>query len=273
MLIYLIKNKNCDILVLTKGGNMKKTSLRRNIFVGLCAVLCLALIVSISTTVAYLSSKRNTTGYLEFASGISIDYKNVKESSTSNAVGNLLYFNDKNNDGSIDDGELEKLILTNIMPSNTIKIANPKLSPKENTATFALRAKLVITDMSDRQNYVKYQTPEEITEFLNGSNKLFASGAIEFADNWEFNSADNYHYFVSAGSTSISERLIEIGYDNSVETQQEIYLFKGDLVNQNLVTITIIDGEPIEELPAKSVKIELFIEAIQYSAVENWNLG
>ena len=100
MLIYLIKNKNCDILVLTKGGNMKKTSLRRNILVGLCAVLCLALIVSISTTVAYLSSKRNTTGYLEFASGISIDYKNVKESSTSNAVGNLLYFNDKNNDGS-----------------------------------------------------------------------------------------------------------------------------------------------------------------------------
>lgn len=251
---------------------MKKTSLRRNILVGICAVLCLALIVSISTTVAYLSSRRNATGYLDFATGISIDYKNVKESSLTNTVGNLLYFDDKNDNGNIDDGELEDLALTNIMPSDVIQIANPKLSPKENTATFALRAKLVITDMSDRLHYMKYQTPEEIAEFLNGANKLFASGTIEFADNWEYNSIDNYHYFVSAGSTSIADRLIEIGYDNSVETQQEIYLFKGDTLNQNLVTVTIIDGEPIEELPAKSVKIELFIEAIQYSAVENWNL-
>ena len=250
-----------------------KTSSSKKVILIVGIVLLLALLIALTTTVAYLSSRRNVTGYLNFASGISIDYKNVNASSDSNTVGNLLYLKDENGNSLIDEGELQNLTLTNIMPGTVIPIANPKLSPKENTATFALRAKLVITDLSDSENPVKYQTPSEIGEFLNGANKLFASGALEFAENWEFNLADNYHYFVSVGSTSLSERLIEIGYDDSVETQQEIYLFKGDTLNNDLVTCTIVDGEPIEELPASSVKIELFIEAIQYSAVENWHLA
>lgn len=250
-----------------------KTSLRKKIIIGVCIVLCLLLIVAISTTVAYLTSRRNATGYLQFATGISIDYKNVNATSNSEVVGNLLYFNDENSNNIIEDGELQNLALTNIMPGTNIAIANPKLSPKENTASFALRAKLVITNMSDAENPIKYQTPGEISEFLNGANKLFASGTLEFAENWQFNSADNYHYFVSAGDTSIAERLVEISYDNEAETQQEIYLFKGDVTNQNLISCQIIDGEPIEELPAKSVKIELFIEAIQYTAIENWDIA
>lgn len=250
-----------------------KTSVRKSIIIGVCVLLCLLLIATTTATVAYLTSRRNATGYLQFASGISIDYKNVNATSNSDSVGNLLYFNDENSNNVIDEGELQNLTLTNIMPGTNIAIANPKLLPKENTASFALRAKLVITDLSNSENPVKYQTPAEISEFLNGSNKLFANGTIEFGDNWEFNSTDNYHYFVLSGDTSISERLIEISYDAESVSQQEVYLFKGDLTNQDLVSCQIIDGEPIEELPAKSVKIELFIEAIQYTAIENWNLS
>lgn len=250
-----------------------KTSSHKKFLISIIVLLFVLLTVAITTTVAYLTSRRNVTGYINFATGISIDYKNVNATSNSTSVGNILYFDDENLDSNIDNGELKNLELTNVMPGKIIQIANPKLSPKQDTASFALRAKLVITDMSDSENPVQYISPTAIAEFLNGANKIFENGTIEFGENWEFNSNDNYHYFVASGTTSIASRLFEISYDESLTSQQEIYLFNGDTLNSNLITCEIIDGEPIEELPVKSMKIEVFIEAIQYSSISNWNIA
>ena len=242
----------------------------KKVIIAVVILLAIALISLLSVTLAYLSSRRKAEGYLNFASGLAIKYENINNSGNAQDFGNLLHFVDADSDGEIDDGEFQALSLTDIRPSKSIRIANPKLTPKEGTAPFALRAKLVLTDMSDSKNPVRYDTKAGVEELLSGSNPLLLSGDLNFGQLWEYNPDDHYYYFAAAGTNPVLERLIEISYDTQSGVQQEVYLFEGDPVNENLVTITIIDGEPIEEIPVKSLKIELYIEAIEYLSIANW---
>lgn len=242
----------------------------KKILIGVVILLAIALIAIISVTAAYLSSRRKAEGYLNFASGLAIKYENVNETGSSQSFGNLLHFVDGDDDDQIDNGELQNLNLSDIQPGQAIIFANPKLTPKEGTASFALRAKLVLTDLSNPQNPVEYVKKEDVAELLTGENPLFGYGSLEFGENWEFNEVDNYHYFVYAGTEPILERLNEISYNSSVSIQESIYVFKGHSTNTDLVHCRIIDGEPIEEIPVKSLKIELYIEAIEFSSIEYW---
>ena len=243
----------------------------KKVMIAVVLMLAIALITLLSVTAAYLTSRRSADGYLNFASGIAVDYENINDSGSAQTFGNLLHFIDGDDDYQIDAGELESLNLSNIQPGEIIRIANPKLSPKEGTAPFALRAKLVLTDTSDPKNPVEYVKKDDVVELLNGSNPLLLNGDMNFSEGWEFNEADNYYYFVFAGSEPIMERLNEISYNESVSAQQEIFIFEGDQANENLVSIKIIDGEPIEEIPVKSLKIELYIEAIEFQSISYWN--
>ena len=67
-----------------------KTSSHKKILISIIVLLFVLLTVAITTTVAYLTSRRNVTGYINFATGISIDYKNVNATSNSTSVGNIL---------------------------------------------------------------------------------------------------------------------------------------------------------------------------------------
>ena len=228
-------------------------------------ILAILLITAISVTAAYLTSRRNAEGYLNFASGLSIQYRNIEDKGTSKEFGNLLHFVDKNSNSTIDDGELESLKLTNVQPRQEIKLANPNLTAKEGSASFALRAKLVLTDTSDPNNPVEYVDEADIEEFLKtGENPLLLGGDLNFAAGWEYNADDNYHYYVASDDTQtpIFERLKEVSYGS-----ETVYLFEGDQANEDVVTIVIIDDEPLEEIPVKSLKIELYIEAIEYLSI------
>lgn len=250
---------------------MKSKTSKVILALSICLFLILVTVVSVS--VAYLTSKRNAEGYLNFASGIAISYNNVV-ATTANEFGNLQYFDDENQNAAIDENELKELDLSNIQPGQEIKFANPYLMPEENTASFALRAKLIVTDISDANNEIEYNTPEKINQLFRTTDihsyPVFSSGTIAFKDGWEYNSADNWFYITSAGAGEISERLAEISYNTNLVEQEKIYLFKGDALNENLITCTVVDDEPIEQLPVKSLKIAVYIEAIQYSSVNKW---
>ena len=239
----------------------------KKVLIAVVILLAIALISLLSVTVAYLSSRRSADGYLNFAPGLSIEYENIEDKGSAQSFGNLYHFVDGDDDGEIDDGELEGLDLKDIQPGQVIRIANPKLAPKEGTATFALRAKLVLTD----ENSAKYQTKDELEELLNGTDPLLYNGYhLNFGEGWEYG-GNGWFYRVIPGAEPVLERLEEISYNDQSATQQEIYLFDGDDVNENLATIKIIDGNPIEQIPVKSLKIELYIEAIEMNSIEYWN--
>ena len=239
----------------------------KKVLIAVVILLAIALISLLSVTVAYLSSRRSAEGYLNFAPGLSIEYENIEDKGSAQSFGNLYHFVDGDDDGEIDDGELEGLDLKDIQPGQVIRIANPKLAPKEGTATFALRAKLVLTD----ENSVKYQTKDELEELLNGADPLLYNGChLNFGEGWEYG-GNGWFYRVTPGTDPVLERLEEISYNSQSATQQEIYLFDGDDSNENLATIKIIDGSPIEQIPVKSLKIELYIEAIEMNSIEYWN--
>lgn len=239
----------------------------KKVLIAVVILLAIALISLLSVTVAYLSSRRSAEGYLNFAPGLSIEYENIEDKGSAQSFGNLYHFVDGDDDGEIDDGELESLNLSDIQPGQVIRIANPKLAPKEGTATFALRAKLVLTD----ENSAKYQTKDELNELLNGTDPLLYNGYhLNFGEGWEYG-GNGWFYRVTPGTDPVLERLEEISYNDQSATQQEIYLFDGDDGNENLATIKIIDGNPIEQIPVKSLKIELYIEAIETNSIEYWN--
>ena len=239
----------------------------KKVLIAVVILLAIALISLLSVTVAYLSSRRSAEGYLNFAPGLSIEYENIEDKGSAQSFGNLYHFVDGDDDGEIDDGELEGLDLKDIQPGQVIRIANPKLAPKEGTATFALRAKLVLTD----ENSVKHQTKDELEELLNGADPLLYNGYhLNFGEGWEYG-GNGWFYRVTPGTDPVLERLEEISYNDQSATQQEIYLFDGDDGNENLATIKIIDGKPIEQIPVKSLKIELYIEAIEMNSIEYWN--
>ena len=250
---------------------MKSKTSKIILIISIC--LFLALIAAVSVSVAYLTSKRKAEGYLNFASGIAISYNNVI-ATTANQYGNMQYVDDKNNNNIVDEGELKVLHLADIQPGQEIKFANPYLMPMENTASFALRAKLVVTDISDENNPVEYNNPEDINKLFTTTEindyPVFSSGTLAFNNSWEHNTVDNWFYITNLGTGEISERLVEINFDGNLIEQARIYLFNADAENQNIITCTVIDDEPIEQLPVKSLKIAVYIEAIQYSSVDKW---
>ena len=233
---------------------------RKEILITISILLAVLLICTVSFTVAYLSSKRNVTGYLNFANGVELDYGNVV-ARTSSETGNLLHFVDSNNNNAIDENELVAVNINNINPGQTIQFANPYLQIKENSVSLAFRLKFKITEGSN-----VYETPEEINNLLsNGAVPVFENGNLKVQSDWKFNSIDKYYYFAS--SDDIQNSLIEVSHSTY---PNKIFVFDADAENENLITCDVVDGEPIESLPVKNLKLELYIEAIQFSSINVW---
>ena len=230
-------------------------------------VVAIVLLIAVSavSTVAYLFSKRNATGYLNFATGVSVEYRNVN--ATSEGFGNLKQFVDSDDNGLIDDGELINLNLSNIQPSDDIVFANPNLLVKDGSVPFALRIKFVVTDSSNLEDVKTYTSREEINTLLSTSaTPVFASGTLEVDDVWKYNEADKYYYY--SDDTDFANSIKKVEYVET--TTSPIYIFKGDSANNDIISCKVIDGEPIESFPVKNLQLELFIEAIQYTSVNLW---
>ena len=237
---------------------------KKSTTIALIAVSVVLLIaISVASTLAYLSSRRSATGYLKFASGVLIDYKNVD--AKSEGFGNLYQYVDSDNNGLIDDGELINLNFSNIQPGDDIVFANPKLLAKEGTVPFALRIKFVVTDKSNPDDIKKYTTRESINALLNSStDPVFASGTLEVDHNWRYNRADGYYYL---SLSDIQNSMQKIEYSSSASP---IYIFNSSASNKDIVPCKVIDGEPLERFPIKDLQIELYIEAIEFSSVNLW---
>lgn len=229
----------------------------KKIIISIVAVLCLLLIGAVAFTTAYLTSRRKVVGYLKFASGLNITYGNVIAASSSE-WGNLQHF------VSTENGEeLQELDIEDIQPGQTIKFANPYLAPKEESASYAVRVKFVVTTNNENE----YVTPAEIENVLStGTQKIFANGTLKVSDSFKYNSLDGY-YYLATNASDIENSMVKIDYDNSIEENKQTKLYIFESVAPDYINCTVVDGEPIEELPVKTIKLELFVEAIQYSSV------
>ena len=235
--------------------------LQRKIVVGtIIGVILLGIFVALGISIAFLTSSRNVEGYINFANGIEIEYNNIRESGSVGGLGNLYYLNTET-------GENENLALDDIQPGEQIKIANPSIKAKEGTASFALRAKLVITATNETGNYIFDNNDEYklLTQTTSGdaSQIMFSSGVISFNDNWELGE-DGYYYFVTSGVEVLKDRVVEFD-----ENSPEITVFDADADSEYL-TVTIIDGEPIEKFNYSSLSFKLYLQAIQYSSLDVW---
>lgn len=232
------------------------------IAIAVVCLLALSIIAATVASVAYLTSRRKAQGYINFAKGIEIEYLNVADSGSATQFGNLYYLNE-------DSGENENLQLNNILPGETIKLANPTLKAQDGTVSFALRAKLVVTATNTTGNYVFDNNAEY--EFLTAttseddSQVVFSTGVIAFNDSWQYNADDGYYYYATSGAGSLADRIVEVD-----ENSADITVFNAD-ANSDYLTLTTL-GEPIESFNYSSISFELYLQAIQYSSLDVWEL-
>lgn len=235
---------------------------KKIISITLIALLILSVLAATIATAAYLTSRRTAQGYINFATGIEIEYKNVSDNSS--GYGNLYYLNTQTE-------ENESLQLSNVEPNAQIKLANPTLKPQEGTANFALRAKLVITATDANGNEVVFDNNEEYANLTETTSQdatkvVFASGVIAFNSAWQYNAEDGYYYYATSGSSDLADRIIEVDENNG-----EITVFNTDSVASEYLTLSTSD-EPIEAPNYAALAFELHLEAIQYSRLDVWNL-
>ena len=233
----------------------------KKILIGIIAVICLILIGTIAFTTAYLTSRRKVVGYLKFASGLNIEYGNVVAASSSE-WGNLQHFVNNGMEEELQDVEIE-----DIQPGQSIKFANPYIAPKEESASYAVRVKFIVTV----DNEDEYVVPADIEQVLStGTQSIFESGTLKVNSSFKYNALDGYYYYAT-NALDLENSIIKVDYDDSKEEdeQTKLYIFQSEA--PNYIICEVVDGEPIEELPIKNLKLELFIEAIQYSSVsEIW---
>ncbi|MBO4412442.1 MAG: hypothetical protein J5779_00280 [Clostridia bacterium] len=234
---------------------------RKILSITLIGVLILAILASLIATTAYLTSRRTASGYINFSSGILVQYQNVSNSDSGS--GNLFCVDNQT-------GENKILELNNIMPGETIKLVNPKLTAQEGTVSFALRAKLVITAETPTGNDI-FDNNEEYealtkTTAQNQSKVVFENGVIAFNDGWEYNEEDGYYYFATAGAGELADRVVEVD-----ENSETITLFETDSNLVEYTTLTTLEGA-MEKFNYDSLTFELYIDAIQYSSLDVWNL-
>ena len=224
---------------------MGKTNTKK-IQIWLICIICFlfAILLAFSVTAAYFGRNRSFEGTLEFSSGIKIDYSNVEDN------GNNLTKLDENS--------------SDVASSDIFYIANPTISPAQNTIEYYLRIKMqFLTTVQDGATVRdREMTAREIKNVFGTENPISVNQTTE--ESIGFIYKDGYYYLTKAGETSVN------GYEslhlNTSEQSGGVYLFKSDGVNQSVNYFELKLAEIVDEYLVDNFKLSIKIEAIDASS-------
>ncbi len=249
------------------------------------SILLIALIAILATyfSGAWFIATRRAEGTLEFVEGIKIDYSNMYKQNSSATNTNLKL---QTADGNI-------LEIKDVTSDLVFEIKNPTLTPKEDTVSYFLRAKLnysyyykdnygneiEITNLT-RNNFLQkcagYQrlvdnNGEKVYESVTISNEKELFAFLPQLDRTKFVEFDNWFYLGSAETeiNSLNDITLESCFYNGDETKS-ISLFENNSENKVVLALdnTIDYGE---QMPFSKLVITLDIQAVEETAISIWS--
>ena len=257
---------------------MGKTNTKK-IQIWLICIICFlfAVLLALSVTAAYFGRNRSFEGTLEFSSGIKINYSNVEENGNKGFT--LLKLGNKATIGSFNGRDLTKLDedSSNVASSDIFYIANPEISPAEDTIEYYLRIKVqFLTTIQDGASVRdREMTSAEIINVFGNANPVEVNQTT--AESIGFVLKDGYYYLTNAGETDVN------GYEslrlNVSEQRSGVYLFKSAGVNQGVNYFELKLAEIVDEYLVDNFKVSIKVEAIDArtnsGAVINdvWNIA
>lgn len=257
---------------------MGKTNTKK-IQIWLICIICFlfAVLLTFSVTAAYFGRNRTFEGTLEFSSGIKINYSNVEDNGNKGFT--LLKLGNKTTIDSFNGRDLTKLDedSSNVASSDIFYIANPEISPAEDTIEYYLRIKVqFLTTIQDGASVRdREMTSAEIRNVFGNENPVEINQTT--AESIGFVFKDGYYYLTNAGETNVN------GYEslrlNVSEQRSGVYLFKSAGVNQGVNYFELKLAEIVDEYLVDNFKISIKVEAIDArsnsGAVINdvWNIA
>ena len=240
---------------------MGKTNTKK-IQIWLICIICFlfAILLAFSVTAAYFGRNRSFEGTLEFSSGIKIDYSNVEDNGDKSFT--LLKLGNKATIGSFNGNNLTKLDenSSDVASSDIFYIANPEISPAQETIEYYLRIKVqFLTTVQDGATVRdREMTAREIKNVFGTENPISVNLAT--VESIGFIYKDGYYYLTKAGETSVN------GYEslhlNTSEQIGGVYLFKSAGVNQSVNYFELKLAEIVDEYLVDNFKLSIKIEAI-----------
>ena len=250
---------------------------KKKILIVSASVLLIALIVVLATyfSGAWFIATRRAGGTLEFVEGIKIDYTNMYKQNSSPTNTNL----------KLQTAGGDVLEIKDVTSDVVFEIKNPTLTPKENTVSYYVRAKLnysyyykdvygneiEITDTT-RNNFLQRTAHyERNNEPVVTTNERELFSFLPQIDTSKFVEYDGWFYLGSAETeiNSVSDITLESCFYNGSETKS-LKLFANNSEDKVLLALdnTIDYGE---QMPFSKLVITLDIQAIEEAAISIWN--
>lgn len=241
------------------------------ILVALCAILIVGLICYFTAT--YFFKQQSNKGYIQFAPGIYLDFKDKTIDYTENKKQfDLLYYKEKNFENVVKfNTENEKAY-----PDKSYYIISPQfksgINESNEGASFYARCKVVYTDQDNNElpaATLDYIFSKDFPE--NQQGKL-----LEFADSWKIGN-DGFYYYVGNNNAADGVDATNIQVISYSEDAEYIKIFKTQTENGHDYAEIKFANQTLESYgeltpPISQIKIVLKMEFVEanLSTLSEW---